>query len=81
MKLEEAKSKDVGASEMRYQVTLATDINGIEMFWRTRVSAMSPQQALMIAKDIFKKYRGRFQDAMMREWGTSDVTPLARKMR
>jgi hypothetical protein len=40
---------------------------------------MSPQQALTIAQDVFKKNRRRFQDAIMRQWDVGDVTPLARK--
>lgn len=79
MKLEETKAQVVGSHDMRYQVTLSTDINGTQMYWRTKVTAMSSQQALVIAQDLFKKYRGRFQDAMLRKWDISDVTPLATK--
>ena len=79
MKLEETKVQKVGTHEMRYQVTLSTNVSGTEMYWRTRVTATSPQHALIMAQGFFKKYRGRFREAMLRKWGVSDVTPLARK--
>lgn len=81
MKLEETKAKSSESHDMRYQVTLYTDISGTQMFWRTRVTAMSPQQALVIAQELFKKHRARFQEAMLRKWDISDITPLVKKNR
>ena len=76
MKLSEAKPMINGSNDTRYQVTLTTNVNGIELYWRTKVNAMSPQQALQLSRDIFKKYRKNYQNAMFRKWDIDEITPL-----
>jgi hypothetical protein len=68
MKLEETRVQADDSYEMRYQVTLSTNVSEIEMYWRTRVTAMSPDQAYTKAQKLFKKFRGRYQDAILRQW-------------
>ena len=79
MILKEIKIKAGGPDEMRYQVTLTTDVGGIHMYWRTNITANSPQQALVIVQDVFKNNRKKFQDAMLRQWKISDITPIEKK--
>ncbi len=79
MILKEIKIKAGGSDEMRYQVTLTTDVGGIDMYWRTNITANSPQQALVIAQDVFKNNRKKFQDAMLRQWKIDDITPIEKK--
>ena len=76
MKLSEAKPIINESNDTRYQVTLTTNVNGIELYWRTKVNAMSPQQALQLSQDIFKKYRKNYQNAMLRKWDIDEVTPI-----
>jgi uncharacterized protein (DUF305 family) len=45
--------------------------------WQTRLTAGSQQEAVDVAKRLFKKQRGEIQDAVMQQWELSDVTPLA----
>jgi len=45
--------------------------------WQTRLTAGSQQEAVDVAKRLFKKQRGEIQDAIMHQWELRDVTPLA----
>ena len=78
MTLSETKPMIDGSRDTRYQVTLTTNVNGIELYWRTKVNAMSPQQALQLSRDIFKKYRKNYRDAMFRKWEVDEITPFER---
>lgn len=63
--------------EIRYKVILNTSVQGGSLAWVTRVTASSPQEAVERARQIFRKQRGHFQEAVLQEWKVGTITPIA----
>ena len=79
MKLSEVKNPKL--TEARYRVTLSTTIGGVLLAWQTRLTAGSQREAADVAMRLFKKQRGKMQDAITHRWELREVTPLAQHKR
>ena len=85
MKLTEIKPTPIDeaqhaiVAEVRYRVTLGTEIGGDLLAYQTRVNASNPRDAVDLVRRSFKKKRGELQDAIMRQMEVREVTPLAQQ--
>ena len=53
MKLEETKEKPPGSFDVRFQVTLTTEVEGDPLYWRTHVTTKTPKHALLTWSNRF----------------------------
>jgi hypothetical protein len=80
MKLTELNNKkNPPVAEVRYRVTLSTEVGGNLVAWQTRLNAGSPRDAVDIAQRLYLKQRGEIQSAIMQKMDLREVTPLAQK--
>ena len=61
---------------IRYRVTLTTKAGNATVFWQMNVNGNSPGEAVMTARQLFRKGRGDIQSAVMSQWEVREVTPI-----